>query len=63
MHYRLYALNPTTGKIMQGRDIAADSDADAIAAGRRTHPDNPFEVWCQQRLVYTSTDKEMRARA
>jgi hypothetical protein len=63
MHYRLYALNPATGKIMQGRDIAAENDADAIAAGRRAHPENPFEVWCQQRLVYTSTDKDTRARA
>ena len=27
MHYRLYGLSPTTGRIMQGRDIAAETDA------------------------------------
>lgn len=61
MHYRLYALNPATGKIMQGRDIAAESDAEAIEVGHRTHLENPFEIWCQQRLVYTSTDKDAHA--
>jgi hypothetical protein len=63
MHYRLYALNPSTGKIMLGRDITAESDADAIAAGHGAHPDTPFEIWCQQRRVFTSTDSAKRARA
>jgi hypothetical protein len=57
MHYRLYALNPTSGKIVQGRDIMAENDVDAIATGHASHPSTPFEIWCQQRRVFTSTDK------
>jgi hypothetical protein len=53
MHYRLYGLNPVTGKIMQGQDIAAESDAEAIAAGHAAHPETPFEIWCSARLVFT----------
>lgn len=61
MHYRLYGLHPTTGKIMRGRDIAADSDDEAIAAGHAAHPDTPFEIWCQARRVFTSGDERARA--
>lgn len=56
MHYRLYGLSPTTGRIMQGRDIAAETDAEAIAAGRDAHPHEPFEIWCQSRRVFSSAD-------
>jgi hypothetical protein len=56
MHYRLYGLSPTTGRIMQGRDIAAETDAEAIAAGRDAHPRDPFEIWCQSRRVFSSAD-------
>jgi len=56
VHYRLYGLSPTTGRIMQGRDIAAESDGDAIAAGRDLHPHDPFEIWCQSRRVFSSAD-------
>lgn len=54
MHYRLYGLNPTTGRIMQGRDIAAETDAEAISAGQEAHPNDPFEIWCQSRRVFSS---------
>lgn len=56
MHYRLYGLSPTTGRIMQGRDIAAETDGEAIAAGRDLHPRDPFEIWCQSRRVFSSAD-------
>ena len=56
MHYRLYGLSPTTGRIMQGRDIAAESDGDAIAAARDLHPHDPFEIWCHSRRVFSSAD-------
>jgi hypothetical protein len=58
MHYRLYGLHPGTGRILQGRDIAAETDSDAIAAGHGIHPHAPFEVWCQSRCVFSSaTDR------
>lgn len=54
MHYRLYGLNPTTGRIMQGRDIAAETDGEAIAAGHGIHAREPFEIWCRSRRVFSS---------
>ncbi|WBO21884.1 hypothetical protein [Sphingomonas abietis] len=62
MHYRLYALNPNSGKIMQGSDLAAESDADAIAAGHSAHPSSPFEIWCRQRCVFTSMNRAGSAK-
>ena len=58
MHYRLYGLSPITGRIMQGHDIAAENDGEAIAAGRSIHPDSPFEVWCQSRRVFSSAESD-----
>jgi hypothetical protein len=63
MHYRLYGLNATTGRINQGRDITAESDAEAIAAGHRLHPRAPFELWCQSRLVFSTAEKDSAQRA
>jgi hypothetical protein len=58
MHYRLYGLSPTTGRIVQGRDVTAGSDAEAIAAGHAAYPEAPFEVWIGQRRVFSSLGDE-----
>ena len=58
MHYRLYGLSPITGRIMQGQDITAESDGEAIATGRSIHPHGPFEVWCQSRRVFSSLEND-----
>jgi hypothetical protein len=63
MHYRLYGLSPSTGKIMQGRDIAAETDDQAIATGRDAHPHGPFEIWCQSRRVFSSADDRTTSAA
>ncbi|MBA2936650.1 hypothetical protein HZF05_21430 [Sphingomonas sp. CGMCC 1.13654] len=63
MHYRLYGLNPTTGRIMQGRDIAAETDREAIAAGRGIHPHDPFEIWCRSRRVFSSAESDAASTA
>jgi hypothetical protein len=52
MHYRLYALNGT-GRIVNGRDITAATDAEAIREGHSAYPQAPFEIWCQARRVFT----------
>jgi hypothetical protein len=53
MHYRLYALHERSGKILSGSDILADTDDQAIAAGRQHHAHRPFELWCETRRVFT----------
>jgi len=55
MHYRLYRLNETTGKIVDGADILAENDREAIQAGRDVCTDAPFEIWCKSRRVYSPT--------
>jgi hypothetical protein len=54
MHYRIYSLNPGTGRIIHATDLIADDDLEAVRHGRAQHPDQPFEVWCQARRVHSS---------
>jgi hypothetical protein len=63
MHYRVYELNSNTGRIMQGHDIAAETDAQAIAAAHRIHPRGPFELWCQSRRVFSRAGGEAERSA
>jgi len=63
VHYRLYGLSPTTGRIMQGRDITAETDGEAIATARDIHPRDPFEIWCQSRRVFSSADRDSASTA
>jgi hypothetical protein len=53
MHYRLYGLSRTTGKIVNGSDLRVDSDEEAIRLGHQTYPDQAFEIWCRERRVFT----------
>jgi len=53
MHYRLYALHESSGKILSAQDILAEDDGEAIAAGRDALAEHPFEIWCQTRRVFT----------
>lgn len=62
MHYRLYGLHPVTGRITQGRDISAATDAEAITLGEHEHADSPFEIWCQSRRVFSSAYAGISAR-
>ncbi|WP_454886767.1 hypothetical protein [Sphingomonas oryzagri] len=62
MHYRLYGLHPVSGRITQGRDITATTDAEAIALGEREHAGGPFEIWCQSRRVFSSAGDGVAAR-
>lgn len=52
MHYRIYALHPTTGSIVAGDDLVADDDAEAIEKGHAFHADRSFELWCGTRRVH-----------
>ncbi len=47
MHYRLYRLNPSTGKIVSGSDLEADSDEAAAAIAREQLGSGgaPYELW------------------
>jgi hypothetical protein len=63
MHYRLYGLSPTTGRIIQGRDITAETDAEAIVTGHGIYAETPFELWCQSRQVYSSMADKMTRTA
>lgn len=51
MHYRLYALDDRTGRIISGQDMLADDDDAAVRTARGMYPDRPFEVWCRARRV------------
>lgn len=53
MHYRLYGLDDVTGKIVNGDDILAKSDDEAIRVGHQTYPGRSFEIWCNARRVLT----------
>lgn len=54
MHYRLYHLDDTTGRIVDAADILAEDDREAIRAGHETCVDAPFEIWCRARRVFTT---------
>ena len=54
VHYRVYALHPTTGSIVAGDDLSADNDAEAIAKGLVLHAGKRFELWCGTRRVHVA---------
>ncbi len=54
MHYRLYHLDDSTGRIRDAADILAEDDREAIRAGHETCADTPFEIWCRSRRVFSS---------
>jgi hypothetical protein len=53
MHYRLYGLDDATGKIVNGSDLQAKTDEEAIRVGSETYPAHSFEIWCSARRVHT----------
>ena len=53
MHYRLYGLDDSTGKIVNGNDLQVKTDEDAIRVGHETYPEHSFEIWCRARRVLT----------
>lgn len=53
MHYRLYGLDDSTGKIVNGDDLQVKTDEEAIRAGHETFPEHSFEIWCRARRVMT----------
>ena len=54
MHYRLYHLDDSTGRIVNAADILAEDDCEAIRAGQETCADTPFEIWCRARRVFST---------
>ena len=54
MHYRLYMLNPSTGRIVSGSDVTAASEDDAIAQAHALLDATgaPFELWRGTRCVF-----------
>jgi hypothetical protein len=47
VHYRLYQLSPTTGGIINGSDVEAASDKEAVASAHALlgAKGAPFELW------------------
>ncbi|HLZ79652.1 MAG TPA: hypothetical protein VKQ09_09950 [Sphingomonas sp.] len=54
MHYRLYHLDDSTGRIRDAADILAEDDREAIRAGHEACTDTPFEIWCRSRRVFST---------
>jgi hypothetical protein len=54
VHYRIYSLNPLTGRIVHATDLIADDDLEAVRHGRAQHDGRPFEIWCAERRVHSS---------
>ena len=49
--YRLYFLDPQSGRILGFEEIEATSDAAAIDLAEHQRGDKPMELWCRARKV------------
>ncbi len=62
MHYRLYRLQETTGSIVDAADILAETDDEAIRAGREAYVGAPIEIWCRTRRIFSTQPPTSHAR-
>ncbi|MDQ4087901.1 MAG: hypothetical protein M3177_07835 [Pseudomonadota bacterium] len=51
-YYRLYFMNPRTGRIQRFEEFDAPSDAQAIDRCQRHRAAAPFELWSGAKKIY-----------